>query len=36
MVNQNSTEVARIATRMAISNRDEEEILKERDRKSVV
>ena len=29
MVNQNSTEVARIATRMAISNRDEEEILKE-------
>ena len=29
MANQNSTEVARIATRMAISNRDEEEILKE-------
>lgn len=29
MVNQNSTEVARIAIRMAISNRDEEEILKE-------
>lgn len=29
MVNQNSTEVARIATRMAISNRDEEETLKE-------
>lgn len=30
MDNQNSTEVARIATRMAISSRDEENILKEK------